>query len=183
MATAKPASARLSASARPIRRAPPVTSAAGGTGRVAKPPVNSPGALGLDAGTALLAASAHLGPHHFAGRHAGAAGGRAAARPARRGRCGEPQFGLFEPADLVAQPRGFLEFQLGGGAAHALFEIGDDRLQVLALVMQRVAFAEPERYVVALIDAVEDVGDAVPDALWGDAVGGIVGLLLFAPPV
>jgi hypothetical protein len=27
--------------------------------------------------------------------------------------------------DLVAQARGFLEFEIGGGFAHPLFEIGD----------------------------------------------------------
>ena len=141
-----------------MRRAPPVTSAACGTGGVGKPPCRSPGRCGVRRGHGVpcsaLGAGAHLGPHHVAGRHAGAAqrsSGRAT--PLGRGRFGEPEFGLFEPADLVAQPRRLLEFEVGGGGPHALFEIGDDRLQILALVVRRVALAEPDRDVVALVDA------------------------------
>ena len=37
----------------------------------------------------------------------------------------------LQPLDLVAQPRRLLEFEVGGGRAHALFEIGDDRLQIV----------------------------------------------------
>ena len=97
----------------------------------------------------------HLGAHHVARRDAGAAGLRAPARAfgaadaGRHGAGGEAEIGLLQPLDLVAQPRGFLEFEIGRGGAHALFEIGDDGFEVLALVMRRVAFAEPDRDVVA----------------------------------
>src|SRR6266852_6784076 len=162
-----------------MRRAPPVTSAAGGTAGVGKPP-SSVSLSG--AGTACLAAGAYLGTHHFAGRHAGAPRRRAAARPVL-GLQRQPQFGLFEPADLVAQPGRLLEFEIGGGAAHALFQIGDDRLQILALVMRGVAFTKPDGDVVALVDTVEDVGDAMPHALRRDAVRGVVDQLLLTTAI
>src|SRR5437763_8880110 len=123
-----------------MRRAPPVTSAAWGIGATGKAPVTSSGA-----DTAMLGAGAHLGAHHLARRHAGAAQGRAAAHPIAAGRLDQSELCLFEAADLVAQPRRLLEFEIGGGGPHAFFEVGDDRLQVLALVVRRVALAEPDR--------------------------------------
>ena len=174
-----------------MRRAAPVTSAAFGIGGVGKPPCTLLGLCGVTRGHGVpcptLAAGAHLGPHHLARRHAGPAQCRAAARPAptRRGRAirRQPEIGLFEAADFVAQPRRFLEFEVGSGGAHVFFEIGDDRLQILALIVRRVALAETDRDVILLIDAVENVGDAAPHAFRRDAVRRVVGLLLLPPPV
>src|SRR6202040_1714910 len=99
--TAYPASASDSDSARPIRRAPPVTSAARGTGRVGNAPVSTassvPGGSRSAAGTAFLSTRPHLGAHRLARRYAGAAHRRAAAQPARRA-LGEPELDLFQPA-------------------------------------------------------------------------------------
>ena len=49
--------------------------------------------------------------------------------------------------------------------------------------MRRFALRQPKGYVIALIDAFEDIGDAATHAFGCDAVCGIVGLLLFAPAV
>src|SRR5947207_11158057 len=161
-----------------MRRAAPVTSAAFGTDGVGKAPVSAvssvPAASRSAAGTAFLPAGAHLGAHSLARRHAGAAHRRAAAQPALCG-IGEPELDLLEPADLVAQPGGFLEFEIGGGGAHALFHVGDDRLQILALVMRGVALAEAHRDMIVLVNAVEDVGDAAAHAFRCDAVRRVVG--------
>ena len=42
------------------------------------------------------------------------------------------EFDRLQALDLVAQPGGFFEFQVGGGFAHALFHVGQDLLQVVA---------------------------------------------------
>src|SRR6476646_8557969 len=127
-----------------MRRAPPVTSADFGTGGIGKPPCNS-------AGARLSGAGPVLGAHQLARRHAGSPQGRAAAYAAGRGGLCQAELGLFEPTDFVAQPRRFLEFEVGRGRPHALLEIGNDSLQVLALVMRRVALAQADRDVIALI--------------------------------
>ena len=41
------------------------------------------------------------------------------------------QLGGAQALDLVAQPRGFLEIQIGGGFAHPGFEIGQHRLEIV----------------------------------------------------
>src|SRR6185437_6153604 len=81
------------------------------------------------------------------------------------------------------QPRRLLEFEIGGGGVHALFQIGDDRLEVGALVMERRIGAGADGDVILFIDAFEDVGDGALDALGRDAVGSVVGLLPFAPAI
>src|SRR5690348_14505362 len=125
---------------------------------------------------------ARLHARDIAGGDAGAAGGRAAARgPAVAG--GNLELRLLQPPNLVAEPRRFLEFEIGGGGTHALLEIRDHRLEVGALVVTGLALREAHRQMVALVDAVEDVGDAALDALGRDAIGGVVGLLLLAPTV
>src|SRR5947208_5320785 len=169
-----------------MRRAPPVTSAAFGTGGVGKAPVSAVSSVSARsrsaAGTAFLSAAAHLGAHRLARRQAGAAHRRAAAWLAI-GAVRKPELDLLQPADLVAQPGGFLEFEIGGGGAHALFHVGDDRLQILALVVRRIALAETDRDVIVLVNAVEDVGDAAAHAFRRDAVRRVVGLLFLAAPV
>src|SRR5437763_13126832 len=169
-----------------MRRAQPVTSAARGTGGTGKAPVTAVSLLtsgsGSAAGTAFLSTRAHFGAHRLARRQTGAAHRRAAARPTLS-RVGQAKLDLLEAAELVTQPSRLLEFEIGGGGAHALFHVGDDRLQILALVMRRIAFAEADRDVIVLIDAVEDIGDAAPHCLRRDAVRDVVGLLLLAAPV
>src|SRR5579872_486230 len=99
-----------------MRRAPPVTSAAFGNGGAEAAPVGSSLPAGSAAGTAFLAAGPHLRPHHLARRDAGAAGGGAAAyarRDAVRYLGRQAELDLFEPPDLVAQPRRLLEFEIG----------------------------------------------------------------------
>src|SRR5438552_1158912 len=142
----------------------------------------------LPTGTAFLA-SPHLGADDVARRDAGASRDRAASLsvgapgpgsgPVRQ-RNREAQIGLLESADLVAQPRCLLEFEIGGRLTHALFEIRDYGLQIGPLVVRRFALRQPKGYVIALIDAFEDIGDAATHAFGCDAVCGIVGLLLFA---
>src|SRR5690349_2261564 len=101
-----------------MRLAPPVTSAALGGGRTRTAPVNSVArrpsreATALPAVTAFarLGAGAHFGAHRIARRHPGAAQGRTPPRPVERRI--EPEIGLLKPANLVAQPRRLLEFEI-----------------------------------------------------------------------
>src|SRR5277367_3834469 len=104
-----------------MRRPPPVTSAAFGTGGVGKAPVGTAlgSAPGLSPGTAFFLGP-HLGAHHVARRNPGAAGNRASVRadgapdPRRRGTCGEAEIGLLQALHLIAQPRRLLEFEVAG---------------------------------------------------------------------
>src|SRR5437763_15176714 len=155
-----------------MRRAQPVTSAARGTGGTGKAPVTAvslllSGSLSA-AGTPFLSTRPHFGAHRLARRQTGAAHRRAAARPTLS-RVGQAKLDLLEAAELVAQPGGLLEFEIGGGRAHALFHIGNNGLQILALVVRRIALAEADRDVIVLIVAVENVGDAEPRCLRRDA--------------
>src|SRR5215468_7189450 len=133
IATANPSSERARTKARPIRCAPPVTNAALGIGGTAEPPVRS----GSPAGTTLpsLFPRPHLRARDIACRNAGAPCRRTASRPLGAlspssgtirlpGR--KTEIDLLEAPDFVAEPRRFLEFQLGSGFAHPLFEIADD---------------------------------------------------------
>src|SRR5271166_1980938 len=187
MATANPSWARANTRARPIRCAPPVTSAASGIGGTGIAPVIS----GSPAGTALLSCP-HFCAHYVVSRDAGASGRRSAALAlaaltaddgAARRRDWKPEIDLLEPADLIAQTCRLFEFEVGGGVAHTLFEIGDHGLQIGALVVGRFSLRQPERHVIAFIDAPEDIGDPVAHALGRDPMGDIVGLLLFPPAV
>ena len=80
----------------------------------------------------------------------------------------------LQPLELVAQPRRFLEFQVGGGGAHLLFQIGDDRLDIVAdefaLAFGRFQHARIHHHMVALIHRAHDVGDVLLDAERRDAV-------------
>ena len=59
--------------------------------------------------------------------------------PVERGRglagFGDAEIEGLEAADLVAQPRRLLEFEIGRGLAHLLLQIGDGRLQIVAQQM------------------------------------------------
>src|SRR5262249_51745158 len=118
-------------------------------------------------------AFARLAFGELLGRLTGAAADRAAAdarhgraaaasaiRRRRQARRAEAKIVFLEPLDFVSEPRGFLEFEIGGGGAHLLLEIGEHRLEVRALVMRLLALAEADGDVIALIDAFENVGDA-----------------------
>src|SRR6266446_10619920 len=161
MATAKPSLARARARARPILCAPPVTSAAVGMGRGGSAPVSSKSVSASPAGTAFLSRP-HLGAGDIACRHAGAPCGRPAARAvvalSRRGRFArrldrQAEISLLEPADLIAEPRCLFEFEIRCSLTHAFLEIGDDGLQIGALVMGCFALGQTKGHVIALINA------------------------------
>ena len=121
-------------------------------------------------------------PARFARRPSPCRGGKKFCRRV----VGHRQLGRAQAFDLVAQPRGFFEVEVGGGGAHAGFEIADHGLEIVAdgggvLELAFGAGAGADQHVVALIDAVEDVADALAHAFRGDAVCGVVGRLLFAP--
>ena len=51
---------------------------------------------------------------------------------ALRGRIvGHRELGGAQALELVAQPRGLLEVEIGGGFAHARFEVGDHGLEIV----------------------------------------------------
>src|SRR5215470_11256351 len=160
MATAKPSPASVRTRASPIRCAPPVTNAARGIGGTGKSPAVTGPCSASPAFTSLSSflARPHFGARHVARRDAcsprgGPSGrtvgpGRTAVQPIGR----KTEINLLEPADLVAQPRRLLEFELGGGLAHALFEIGDDGLQIGTLIVRRFTLGQSEGHVIALVD-------------------------------
>src|SRR4051812_24400171 len=164
MATAKPSSAKARASARPTRCAPPVTSAAVGIGGIGAAPVSSTPGAASPPGTTFLSRP-HLGPSDVARGHARASRSRSAARTvgprtravhAARHFDGEAEINLLEPSNLVAESRRLLKFQIRGSLAHTFFEIGDDGLQIGALVMRRCALRQSEGHVIALVNALQN---------------------------
>ena len=84
---------------------------------------------------------------------------------------------------LVAQPCGFLEFEVGGCLAHALVEFLQIGFQVVADEVRVVLVAGLDGKRILRIDAFQDVADILAHAFGRDAVGGVIGLLLFAPAV
>ena len=73
---------------------------------------------------------------------------------ARRARCSafldrQPQLVLLQPADLVAQPAGFLELEVGGGFAHALLEVADVGAEVVADEVRPLLVAGVDQHAVA----------------------------------
>src|SRR5262249_22584974 len=96
--------------------------------------------------------------------------------------------GRAQALDLVAQPCGFLEIEIGGGLTHARLEIGDHRLEIVPngrgfRELSGARRARRDQHVVALVHAVEDVGDALAHALRRDAVRRVVFGLFFAAAV
>jgi hypothetical protein len=70
----------------------------------------------------------------------------------------------LQALDLVAQPRGVLEVEIGGGLAHRLFEIGHRRLEIVAEQGRRPPTRPASTGdVVLLVDRAENVGDAALD--------------------
>ena len=65
---------------------------------------------------------------------------------------GNRELGRLEALELVAQARGFLEVEVGGGGAHALLEIGHHGLQVMADGGAALGEAGVDADMVALVD-------------------------------
>ena len=86
----------------------------------------------------------------------------------------------LEALDLVAQARGLLELEVGGGLAHALLQVGERGLEVVAHAGRAGDEAGVDGDVVGLVDGAQDVLDAALDGHRRDAVLGVVGLLLLA---
>src|SRR5262249_10116458 len=99
------------------------------------------------------------------------------------------QLGGAQTFDLVAQPRRLLEVEIGGGLAHARLEVGDDSLEIVTdgggvlLADAGQPAAGRDQYGVALVHALQDIGDALAHALRRDAVLGVERLLFFASPI
>src|SRR5256884_293697 len=92
----------------------------------------------------------------------------------------------FRAVDFVAEARGFLEIQIGGGLAHPRFQVVQDGLEIVSDaddVVGHAAVADLHQHMVALVDAVHDVADGFLDALRRDAVEGVVFDLLLAAAV
>ena len=96
------------------------------------------------------------------------------------------EFGGLEALDLVADAGGLFEVEVGGGVAHRLFQGVEMGLQVVAdqvAALGKALAADAGNVgadVVALVDAVEDVGDVCLHRFRRDAVLGVVGHLLLA---
>src|SRR6185437_2995694 len=84
----------------------------------------------------------------------------------REGIIGDREFHRLQPLQLVAQPRGFLEFEIGGGFLHALLEFEEaarlrdelKRLQAVELAIADDPFARQS-------DVERSVGDAFMKAV------------------
>src|SRR5690606_28536581 len=96
---------------------------------------------------------------------------------------GQPEFVRFEPPDLVAQAARFLELEVGGGGAHAFFEVLDVGAQVVADEVVAFRVVDLDQRAVAAGGVGNDVLDTALDRLRGDAVLGVVLALLFAAAV
>jgi hypothetical protein len=68
----------------------------------------------------------------------------------------------LQAANLVAQAPGLLELQVGGGLAHAAFELLDIAAQIVADHVRRSSI-DRDRDLVALADMRDDVADVAAD--------------------
>src|SRR5690606_10708339 len=92
----------------------------------------------------------------------------------------EAEFVRLQPPDLVAQTAGFLALEVGGGGAHAFFEVFAVGAQVVADEVVARFVAGLDQHAVAAGGVGNDVGDLALDRGWRDAVLFVVGLLLLA---
>lgn len=92
---------------------------------------------------------------------------------------GDGEFGGFEALDLVAEAGGGLEFEVGGGFLHAVFEVGDMGAEIVA-DEALVGLARIHADMVALVHAFENVADILADRFRCDAVFLVIGELLLA---
>src|SRR5260370_1018878 len=88
----------------------------------------------------------------------------------------------FQASDLVADARGLLEFEVGGGVAHALLELGDVAAQIVADQMDVARHAGIDRVVVALGGRLQDLADVLLDRGGGEAARLVVRRLPRAAP-
>src|SRR3546814_15608818 len=86
-------------------------------------------------------------------------------------------------ADFIAKAPRLLEFQIGCGRAHLLFQILDIGTQIMADHMRAVLQANVDRHLVFAGDMSDDVADMLLHRRRGDAVLLIIGELLFAPAI
>ena len=97
---------------------------------------------------------------------------------------GDGQCRGLQAFQFVAQAGGGFEFQVGGGGAHLLFDVGDDGLDVVADKAAPVfgggQLAAIHGDMVAFVHAAHDVVDLGLDAGGRDAVFLVVGFLLGA---
>ena len=93
---------------------------------------------------------------------------------------GDAQIVLLKPPNFIAQPRGFLELEIGGGFAHPLLEVGEIGLEVVADEVRPLVVAGVDHHAVARRQVRHDVVDVTLDAFGRDAMLEIVGDLLFA---
>src|SRR5262249_3036882 len=97
--------------------------------------------------------------------------------------------GGAQALDLVAQPGGLLEVEIGRGGPHARLEVGDYRLEIVTdgggifLADTGEPAAGRDQYVVALVDRLQNVGNVAAHAFRRDAIGRIERLLLLAAPI
>ena len=96
---------------------------------------------------------------------------------------GDAEIVLLEPADLVAQPRGLLELEVGSGFPHPLLEIADIGLEVVADEVGPLVVAGVDDDSVARREVRHDVVNVALDAFRSDAVLEVVFELLVAPAV
>jgi hypothetical protein len=94
---------------------------------------------------------------------------------------GQAQFLVLQLPDLVAQPACFLEFEVGGGLAHLLFQFLDIGAQIVADHV-RTVLVDRHGHLIAAGDMRDDVADLAADRLRRDAMFGIIGHLLLAAP-
>ena len=94
---------------------------------------------------------------------------------------GNAEIVFFEPADLVAQPRGFLELEVGGGLAHPLLEVAEIGLEVVADEVRPLVVAGVDDDAVTIRQMRHDIVNVGLNAFGRDAVLQIIGDLLLAP--
>ena len=75
----------------------------------------------------------------------------------------QAEFLLLQLADLVAQAAGLLEFEIGGGGAHAAFQLLDIAAQIVADHVRPVLDAGIDRHLIALRQMADDIGDVALD--------------------
>src|SRR3546814_3365841 len=93
---------------------------------------------------------------------------------------GQPEFLGLQRPDLVAQAARFLEFQIGGGGAHLLFEFLDIGAQIVAHHVRPI-LGDLDRHLILSGNMREDVADILADcrrrvakcgrASWWEGVG------------
>src|SRR5260370_5432042 len=169
----------------PAARAGAHASAASGIGVTLAETAETPGEASEGVALASAAprrpaarAGAHAAEHatvlHAAEMHADIGAG---------GLAGQFELMGLQAPDLVADARGLLEFEVGGGIAHGLLELGDVAAQIVPDQMDVARHAGVDRVVVAFGGRLQDLADVLLDRGGRDAVRLVVGGLRGAAPV